>query len=55
MMLIRVNENLIHGCIIVFTPYRQFFHWTYSRMDRGIRKVIPSCVIAAVRHEFFES
>ena len=60
MMLIRVNENLIHGCIIVVRPYRlaayrQFVHWTYSRLGRGIRKVIPSCVVAAVRHEFPEA
>ena len=32
--------------------YRQFIHWTYSRLGRGIRKVIPSCVVAAVRYEF---
>ena len=32
--------------------YRQFIHWTYSRLGRGIRRVIPSCVVAAVCHEF---
>ena len=45
MMLIRVNKSLMHGCIIVVTAhrlaaYRQFIHWTYSRLGRGIRKVI---------------
>ena len=40
MMLIRVNKNLIHKCIIVFrayrlAAYRQFIHWTYSRLGRG--------------------
>ena len=34
--------------------YRQFIHWTYSRLGRKIRRVIPSCVVAAVRHEFPE-
>ena len=51
MMLISVNENLIHECIIVVRAYRlaafrQFIHWTYSRLGTGIRKV---CVVAAVR------
>ena len=59
-MLIRINENLIHGCIIVvrayrLAAYRQFIHWTYSRLGRGIRKVVPSCVVAALRHEFPEA
>ena len=54
------NENLIHECIIIvrayrLAAYRQFVHWTYSRLGRGIRKVIPSCVVAAVRHEFPEA
>ena len=35
--------------------YRQFIHWTYSRLCRGIRRVIPSCVVAAVRHKFPDS
>ena len=34
--------------------YRQFIHWTYSRLGRGIRRVIPSCVVVAMRHEFPE-
>ena len=55
MMLIRINENLIHECIIIVRAYRQLVHWVYSRLGRGIRKVIPSCVIAAVRHEFPEA
>ena len=32
-----------------------FIGHTVSRLGRGIRKVIPSCVIAAVRHEFLEA
>ena len=60
MMLIRINENLIHECIIIVRTYRlaacrQFVHWTYSRLGRGIHKVIPSCVVAAVHHEFPEA
>ena len=35
--------------------YRQFIHWTYSRLGRGIRRIIPSCVVAAVRCEFPEA
>ena len=54
-MLVRVNENLILECIIVrrvyrLAAYRQFIHWTYIRLGRGKHKVIPSCVVAAVRY-----
>ena len=36
------------------TAYRQFIHWTYSRMGKWIGKVLPSCVVTAVRQEFPE-
>ena len=57
---VRVIENVIHECVIVdreyrLAAYRQFIHWTYSRLGRGIRRVIPSCVVAAVRREFPEA
>ena len=53
-MLIRVNENLIHECIIIdrtywLAAYRQFIHWTYNILGRGLHKIIPSCFVAAVR------
>jgi len=34
--------------------YRQFIYWTYHRLGGGIRKVIPSCVVLAIRKEFPE-
>ena len=57
---VRVIENVIHECVIVdreyrLAAYRQFIHWTYGRLGRGIRRVIPSCVVAAVRREFPEA
>ena len=57
---VRVIENVIHECVIVdreyrLSAYRQFIHWTYSRLGRGIRRVIPSCVVAAGRREFPEA
>ena len=59
-MLIRVIENVIYECVMIeracrLVAYRQFIHWTYSRLGRGMRRVIPSCVVAAVRHEFPEA
>ena len=51
---------IIHKFIMVdrayrLAAYRQFIHWTYSRLGRGIHRVIPSCVVAAVRHVFLEA
>ena len=34
--------------------YRQFIHWTYNRLGRGVRKALPSCVVSAIRQEFSE-
>ena len=47
-------------CTVIDRPYRlaayrQFIHWTYSRLGRGIRRVIPACVVTAAHHELPES
>jgi len=34
--------------------YQQFIYWTYHRLVKGIRKVILSCVVQAIRKEFPE-
>ena len=35
--------------------YRQFIYWTHNKLGKEIRKVIPSCVVVAIRHVFPES
>ena len=34
--------------------YREFIYWTHLKLGKGIRKVIPSCIVA-IRHEFPEA
>ena len=57
---VRVIENVIYEFVIVdreyrLAAYRQFIHWTYCRLGRGICRVTPSCVVAAVHREFPEA
>ena len=34
--------------------YGEFIYWTHRKLGKGIRKVIPSCIVA-IRHEFPEA
>ena len=35
--------------------HRQFIYWIRNKLGKGIRKVIPSCVVVAIRHKFPEA
>ena len=48
-----ITSNVVDRSYRLAT-YRQFIHWTCSRLDRGICRVIPSCIVATVCHEFPE-
>ncbi|KAL9978802.1 hypothetical protein ACROYT_G016366 [Oculina patagonica] len=35
-----------------YTAYRQFTWWVHNRLGRYVRKVIPACVVKAIRTEY---
>lgn len=37
-----------------YTAYRQVVRWAYGVVGRHIQKVIPACVVAAIRRQFPE-
>lgn len=34
--------------------YRNFTSWVHGRLGSGIRKIIPSCIVSAIRRKFPE-
>lgn len=38
-----------------YAAYRQFTWFLYAKLGRGVRRVIPSCVVTAIRQKFPES
>ena len=38
-----------------YAAYRQYVWWIYQRLGRKQRKVIPSCVVSAIRKQFPEA
>ncbi|KAL9972501.1 hypothetical protein ACROYT_G018816 [Oculina patagonica] len=38
-----------------YAAYRQYVWWIYQRLGRKQRRVIPSCVVSAIRREFPEA
>ena len=40
--------------LLRLTAYRQFTYWAHQRLGRGVRIVVPSCIVSAVRRAFPE-
>ena len=50
-----VYTTMVTVCrLLRLAAYRQFTHWTHEKLGRGVRVVIPLCVVSAVRRAFPE-
>jgi len=38
-----------------YAAYRQYIWWVYERLGRKRRKIIPACVVLAIRKQFPEA
>ena len=38
-----------------YAAYRQYIWWVYGRLGRKRRKIIPACVLLAIRKQFPEA
>ena len=52
-LLPRHNEVFIRSYRLA--AYHQFTNWTYNFLGKGNRKVVPACVVNAVRQQFPEA
>ena len=37
-----------------YASYRQFIWWIYTKLGKGVRRVIPSCVVLKIRQNIPE-
>lgn len=50
----RGDDINIQNRSLRYAGYRQYTWWVHNRLGRGIRKVIPSCAIWAIRDTYPE-
>ena len=51
---VRGDEINIQNKSLRYAGYRQFTWWVHNRLGKGVRKVIPSCTLWAIRDEYAE-
>ncbi|XP_065060247.1 P2X purinoceptor 7-like [Rhopilema esculentum] len=49
---LRGDKLVINNRTLRFAAYKQYTWWVHNRLGKGVRKVIPSCAIWAIRNSF---
>ena len=46
------NLTDITNCVYRYAAYKQHTWWVHNNLRKGVRKVIPSCAVWAIRNNF---
>ena len=47
-----LRGDYVNNCAYKYAGYKQFTRWVHNYLGKGVRKVIPSCAVWAIRTKY---
>ena len=58
LLFFKLADILLHLKLVIlfrssrYAAYRQFCWWVHARLGKGVRKIIPACVVSKIRETY---